>query len=65
MTYDEAGERIGESERGDELPARQSGAKTYQHDRTRAAVWARSVARVTVRPEPAPVAGRSREAVHA
>lgn len=65
VSYDEAGERVGEPERADELLARYSGAKAYQYDRARAAVWGRSVSRVTVRPESAPVAGRSREAVSA
>lgn len=65
MSYDEAGERTGEIERADELLARYSAAKTYRHDRTRTAVWGRSIARVTERPESGPVAGRSREAVPA
>jgi hypothetical protein len=66
MTYDEANERCGEPERGDEVLAQQqSAAKTYRHDSTRTVVWARSAAHVTTRPESARVAGRSREAVPA
>ena len=65
MTYDEAGERTGDPERGDELLARYSGAKTYRYDSVRLAAWGGSVGRVTVRPESAPVAGRSPAAVPA